>query len=110
MIKCSREDILSMRSFHNSSQRSHSSTITIQSWPTVNNLVTKSRCKNINRKSCAEKLIGFSLLLLTYFILWALFYRDVQAQRKDWEFLRYKIICNSISEAPFHCKFFNKTA
>ena len=108
MIKCSRDDILAIRSFHCSSQRSHSSQIMIQSWPTVNNL-TKSRCKNINRKSCAKKLIGFFLLLVTYFILWVCFYRDVQTQRKDWEFLRYKIICNSISEAPFHCKFFNKT-
>ena len=109
MIRSSREDILAMRSSHKSSQRSNSSKITIQSWPTVNNL-TKSRCRNFNRRTCAEKLIGFFLLLLTYFFLWACFYRDVQAQRKDWEFLRYKIICNSISEAPFHCKLFNKTA
>ena len=108
-IKCSREDILSMRSFQNISQRSLSSAVTIESWPTVKNLA-KSRCENINRRSCAEKIIGFLMLLLAYIILWACFYRDVQAQRKDWEFLRYKIICNSISEAPFHCKLFNKTA
>ena len=87
-IKCSREDILAMRSFQNSSQRSHSSAVTIESWPTVNNLA-EFRCENINRRSCAEKLIGFFMLLLAYFILWACFYRDVQVSThpryKQWK-------------------------
>ena len=102
MIKSSRQDILAIESFDTKSQRSDSSTVTIGSWPTVENLTNSRRQQNV-KKSCLEKLIGCLLLLIAYFILWACFYRDVQAQRKDWEFLRYKIICNSFNES-FRCK------
>ena len=102
MIKSSRQDILAIESFDTNSQRSDSSTVTIASWPTMQNLTNSNRQQNA-RKPFIEKLIGCLLLLMAYFILWACFYRDVQAQRKDWEFLRYKIICNSINES-FPCK------
>ena len=91
-----------MKSFDNISTRSHSSIITIKSWQTVENLA-QSRWEKITRKSITKQLLWFFLLLVAYLILWACFYRDVQAQRKDWEFLRYKIICNTINDS-FHCK------